>query len=203
MFFSLDGIDGAGKSTQMALLADWLRAQGRDVVVTRDPGGTGLGDRIRSLLLDSRGDMDVRCEMFLYMASRSQLVAEVIRPALLRGQVVLCDRYLLANVVYQGHAGGLDPATLWQVGALATQRLEPDLACVLDLPAKEAYRRKSGPGDRMEQKGLPFMEQVRAGFLAEARRRPDRIRIIDAQRSIAQVQADIQQEVSRVLAGRT
>src|SRR5271168_1096942 len=109
VFLSLDGLDGTGKSTQCRLLAAWLRAQGRQVVSCADPGGTAAGDIIRSLLLEHRGELDVACEAFLFMASRAQLVSEVIRPALADGQIVVSDRFLLANVVYQGHAGGLDP----------------------------------------------------------------------------------------------
>src|SRR6516225_2853775 len=127
LFLCLDGVDGAGKSTQCRLLADWLRAQGRGVVLCHDPGGTDLGQELRQLLLNYRGAMALTAEALLFMASRAQLIAEVIRPALDAGQVVICDRFLLANVVYQGHAGGLDPDEIWQVGRLSTGGLEPDL----------------------------------------------------------------------------
>src|SRR5258708_25348325 len=120
LFLSLDGVDGAGKSTQCRLLADWLRAQGRDVMPCHDPGGTDLGQQLRDLLLNYRGKMSLPTEALLFMASRAQLVAEVIRPALDAGKVVIADRFLLANVVYQGHAGGLDPSDLWQVGLFRT-----------------------------------------------------------------------------------
>ena len=119
-FISLDGLDGAGKSTQCRLLADWLRGRGDSVVTCHDPGGTDLGQQLRHVLLNYRGSMSVTCEALLFMASRAQLVAEVIRPALDAGQIVISDRFLLANVVYQGHAGGLDPAQLWNVGLFGT-----------------------------------------------------------------------------------
>src|ERR1043166_374242 len=112
-FISLDGLDGAGKSTQCRLLAAWLRQQGCAVTECHDPGGTPLGTEIRALLLHHRRSMSSLCEALLFMASRAQLVEEVIRPALAAGQIVISDRYLLANVVYQGHAGGLDPQMLW------------------------------------------------------------------------------------------
>jgi len=201
-FITLDGIDGAGKSTQVAALAQWLRALGHEVIVTRDPGGTNLGERIRTLLLDDHGEADTRCEMFLYMASRAQLVAEVIRPALEENKIVLCDRFLLANVVYQGHAGGLDPVAIWQIGCLATQGIEPTLSFILDLPPEMALRRKHRPADRMERKGPAFLERVRAGYLSEAQDRPDRIVVVDAQRDMETVQQVIRREVSRVLAAR-
>src|ERR1700726_2574713 len=114
LFLSLDGLDGTGKSTQCRLLCDWLRQQGREVTACVDPGGTALGERLREILLHHRGTMEPAAEALMFMASRAQLVAEVIRPALAQGQIVVSDRYLLANVVYQGHAGGLDVDLLWQ-----------------------------------------------------------------------------------------
>jgi dTMP kinase len=202
LLLSLDGLDGTGKSTQCRLLADWLRSQGRNVMVCKDPGGTHAGDVIRSLLLDleHRGDLSIPCEAFLFMASRAQLVAEVIRPALADGQVVICDRFLLANVVYQGHAGGLDPASLWTTGHLATGGLEPNLTIVLDLPVEVALQRRGRPADRMEEREDAFHVRVRAGFLEEAARRPDRIRVVDASPAVEVVQQRIRQEVSRVAA---
>src|SRR5262245_59734233 len=152
LFLSLDGLDGTGKSTQCRLLADWLRAQGRRVVECADPGGTPVGDVLRELLLDHRSAMTPACEALLFMASRAQLVAEVIRPALEAGQVVISDRFLLANIVYQGHAGGLDPTLLWETGRLATGGLEPDLTLVLDLPVAAALGRRKGMADRVESR---------------------------------------------------
>jgi dTMP kinase len=203
LFISLDGLDGTGKSTQCRLLAEWLSEQGHSVVACKDPGGTVVGDVIRSLVLEHRGAMDVNCEAFLFMASRAQLVAEVIRPALTRGEVVVCDRFTLANVVYQGHAGGLDPATLWTMSQLATGGLEPDLAIVLDLPVDKARERRGRPADRMESRVESFHERVRAGFLAEAARQPDRIRVVDASPAVAVVQERIRQEVCRAAATHT
>jgi thymidylate kinase (EC 2.7.4.9) len=125
MFISLDGGDGVGKSTQVALLADWLCRLGYSVITCRDPGSTRLGEAIRSLLLDRHDlQMTPKAEMLLYMAARAQMVEEVIRPALVAGQTVLADRYLLANVVYQGYGAGLDVETLWQIGRVATGRTD-------------------------------------------------------------------------------
>jgi len=180
IFISLDGVDGAGKSTQCRLLADWLRGNGRSVVTCHDPGGTDLGQELRNLLLHYQGKMSLTTEAFLFMASRAQLVADVIRPALAAGSVVLCDRFLLANVVYQGHAGGLEPNDLWTVGRFCTGGLEPDLTFVLDLPLEVSFARRKDGGDRLESRGLDYFVKVRAGFLSEAQRRPDRIRIVDA-----------------------
>ena len=198
VFISLDGLDGTGKSTQCRLLADWSRARGRSVVECSDPGGTTIGRHIRELLLGR--DMDLTCEALLFMASRAQLIAEVIRPALDAGSDVVCDRFLLANVVYQGHAGGLDPEQLWSLGRFATGGLEPDLTVVLDLPLDRAVARRVRAADRVEGRAADYQERVRAGFLAEARRRPDSIRVVDANLPIEAVRQLIQQEVARVVA---
>jgi dTMP kinase len=203
LFFSLDGLDGTGKSTQCRLLAQWLRARGYTVIQCADPGGTPAGDVIRDLLLHHREDMTLAAEAFLFMASRAQLAAEVIRPALDAGQVVVSDRFVLANVVYQGHAGGLDPGQLWEMGRLSSGGQEPDLTLVLDLPVEQAQARRRGGADRVESRDSAYHGRVRAGFLAEAARQPARIRVIDASPPIAAVQERICQEVARVLeAGR-
>jgi dTMP kinase len=199
LFISLDGVDGAGKSTQCRLLADWLRAQGRDVVVCHDPGGTDLGQKLREILLHYRGTMSLTSEAMLFMASRAQLVAEVIGPALAAGQVVICDRFLLANVVYQGHAGGLGPAQLWSVGLFANGGLEPDLTFVLDLPLAVSFARRKESADRMESRGLDYFGRVRAGFLAEANRRPERICVVEANVSVEAVQEKLRRECMKIL----
>jgi dTMP kinase len=200
MFFSFDGIDGAGKSTQVEQFCQWLRQQGHDVVACRDPGSTPLGEAVRKLLLD-HGDLAIgrRAEMFLYMAARAQLVEQLIQPALKAGQVVVADRFLLANVVYQGHAGGLDVSELWQIGRTATQGLEPDLTFLLDMAPQAARQRIRRAPDRMESQSDEFLARLRDGFLAEAARRPDRIRVIDADRPVDQVQAEIRAAAAAIL----
>jgi dTMP kinase len=199
-FISLDGLDGTGKSTQCRLLADWLRRRGQTVTECADPGGTAIGTVVRDLLLHHRQEMALPCEALLFMASRAQLTAEVIRPALAAGQAVVCDRFLLANVVYQGHAGGLEVERLWDLGRFATGGLEPDLTLVLDLPVEAALARRGRPPDRLESRDVAFHERVRAGFLAEARRRPERIRVVEASGSVAEIHERIVQEVECVLA---
>ena len=180
-FIVLDGIDGAGKSSQVGPLVEWLTAHGRTVTTCRDPGSTAAGDAIRAILLDRHEiRLAATSEMLLYMAARAQLVAEVIRPALARGEWVVCDRYLLANIVYQGHAGGLDPDVIRRVGAVATGGLEPDLVLLLDLDLATAARRLDRPLDKLENRGDDFRARLRAGYLAEAAREPDRIAVIDA-----------------------
>lgn len=201
MFVSLDGVDGGGKSTQLRLLADWLRASGFDVVQCRDPGSTPLGDQLRNLLLN-RADLaiDRRSEMLVYMAARAQLVEEVIRPALASGKFVLCDRFLVANIVYQAHAGGLAADQVRAVGEIAVAGIMPDLVLILDLPPEVAAGRINRPLDRMEMQGAEFTRRVRAGFLSEAARDPGRLRVIDASRGIAEIQDELRAAITAKLA---
>lgn len=199
-FISLDGIDGTGKSTQCRVLADWLRDCGATVTVCADPGGTEFGAKLRELLLFGREHaMGLRAEALLFMASRAELVERVIRPALARGEVVVSDRFTLANVVYQGHAGGLDPRDLWAVGRVAAGGLQPDLTIVLDLTVPQAQARRGRAADRVERRGDDYQQKVRAGFLQEANARPDRMVVIDAAADVEAVQADIRQAVARLL----
>jgi dTMP kinase len=201
MFISFDGVDGAGKSTQVQLLRDWLVARGETVVTCRDPGSTSLGERLRGVLLDHHGvPISRRSEMLLYMAARAQLVEEIIRPALDRGEWVLSDRYLLANVVYQAHAGGMNVNDVWETGRIATGGLMPDLTVVLDISAATARTRQNRPLDRMESQGLEFLERVREGFLTEARGSRLTIRVVNADRPAAEIYQDVLPAVEALLA---
>lgn len=196
MFISFDGVDGVGKSTQTELFVEWLREQGHSVVTCRDPGSTELGERLRNLVLKASDiKINAESEMLLYMAARAQLVSEVIQPALEAGQYVISDRFLLANVVYQGHAGGLNPQSIWDVGRIATAGRQPDLTIVLDMPLEKAVGRIGRELDRMEAKGMEFLQRVREGFLAEAEGAPEQIKVINADQQIDEVQADIRQAV--------
>lgn len=214
MFFSFDGIDGGGKSTQIDLFCEWLSAQGHSIVTCRDPGSTALGEQIRDLLL-SHGDtrIDRTCEMLLYMSARAQMVDEIIRPALAAGKTIVSDRFLLANVVYQGHAGGLVPEDIWRVGEIATAGVAPDMTFVLDMDPEVAAKRFRREFDRMEANGLAFQRAVRQGFLTEASREKNadgsspaaarcrgRIVVVDAAREVEAVQADIRRAAQEVLA---
>ena len=201
MFFTFDGLDGVGKTTQFDRFCDWLREAGHSVVTCYDPGSTPLGEAVRRLLLE-RGDtrIDRRAEMLLFMAARAQMVDELIAPSLAAGQTVVSDRFLLANVVYQGYAGGLDVDEIWHIGQLATRGIEPDLTFVLDMPPAAASQRIARPLDRMEIQTAEFQQRLRAGYLAEAARSPAKIAVIDASRDIEAIQADIRRQAEPVLA---
>lgn len=203
LFLSLDGIDGCGKSTQGRLLAEWFVERDHKVVTCCDPGSTALGERLRELLLGSQSvSISRRAEMLLYMASRAQLVEEIIKPALESGQTVIADRFLLANVAYQGYGGGLNVDSLWEVGRVATDALVPDLTFVLDLEPHLAAQRRAGNPDRLEREPADFHQRVREGFLAEAKKQAEAIRVIDATGPIEQVQRCLQSEVEMYLAGQ-
>lgn len=199
LFVSFDGIDGAGKSTQRDLLTQWLTEEGHEVVLCRDPGTTEAGERVRDLLLH-RNELDLhpRTEMLLYMAARAQLVDDVIRPAIAAGKTVLCDRYLLANIAYQGHASGLDLEDVRGVGKVAVDHVMPDLTILLDLPEDIAFPRLGKNLDRMEAKGVAFMHRVREGFLKEAEVYPH-VAVIDATQEIDAIQQAIRAAVSQRL----
>lgn len=193
VFFSFDGIDGVGKTTQMELFCQWLRAQGLSVTQCRDPGSTPLGERVRQLLLEHDSTLSIhrRSEMLLYMAARAQLVEEVIRPALERGEVVVSDRFLLANVAYQGHAGKLPLEQVRAVGQVTIDGVSPEAVFLLDLPVELADRRLSSERDRMESQGDDFRHRLRKGFLAEAAS-DSRIHVVDATQSIEQIHNTVQ-----------
>ena len=196
-FIALDGIDGSGKSSQIGPLVTWLESRGCRVTTCRDPGSTPTGDAIRAILLD-RHDLHLAAtaEMFLYMAARAQLVEEVIRPALDRGEWVVADRYLLANIVYQGHAGGLDPELIRNVGGVATGGLMPELILLLDVDIAVSAARLDRPLDKLENRGDGYRRRLRAGYLAEAAQQPDVIHMIAADASVDDVAARIRTAVS-------
>jgi dTMP kinase len=191
------------------LLAEHLRRSGRDVVCVREPGGTPIGEQIRALLLDPRSsEMDARTEMLLFAASRAQLVAQVIAPALRAGRDVVCDRYVDASLAYQGVGRGIGVEVVRTVNALATGGLSPDLTLLLDIDVArglERARAETGAslaGDRLEQEVLAFHQRVREGFLSQAQKEPHRIHVIDARGSVTTVQQAIQRAVAEILHGR-
>lgn len=209
MFITFEGIEGSGKSTQIRLLAQTLRGGGRDVVVTREPGGTPIGDQIRKILLDAANTAMVpECESLLYWAARAQHVRELVRPALLKGKIVLCDRYVDSTYAYQGYARGLDFTVLTELKQIACGDLEPDKTLLFDLPVSEGLKRarrrigKRKPDereDRFENEVVAFHEKVRAGFLTMAAQEPKRFVTLDATLAISDLQSGVFDVVTRAL----
>lgn len=187
-FVVFDGPDGSGKTTQFQRFAAATREAGIAVCEVREPGGTIIGERIRQILLDPALDMmDVRCEMMLYMASRSQLVAERVRPARQRGQLVLADRFISSTLAYQGAAGGVPPADILAVGNVAIGDDQPDLVLIFDVDPDTAAHRLNPLLDRIEQRGSDYHARVRQGFLDQAEQDPTRHVVVDARDDIETV----------------
>ena len=198
LFITVEGIDGCGKSTQARLIAAALEAAGHDVLRLREPGGVKISEQIREILLDPANvEMGDVCELLLYEAARAQLVHQVIRPALAAGKTVVCDRFYDSTTAYQAFADGLDRNMVSQANELAVDGCRPDLTLVFDLPVEDALRRRSGreAEDRLELKGLEFQERVAAGFRAVAADEPDRVKLIDAGGSIAEVFSGVAAEL--------
>ncbi|NLE76659.1 MAG: dTMP kinase [Chloroflexi bacterium] len=201
-FITFEGPEGAGKTTQLQLLSEWLRERGHDALTTREPGGTHIGDRIRAILLDPAcTEMLSTAEVLLFSAARAQLVGQVIRPHLEGGGVVLCDRYSDSTLAYQGYGAGMDRQALRSITAFATQGLTPDLTILLDLPVAEGLRRKAAGSDeewnRMEQKARSYHERVRQGYRQLAAADPRRWAMLDATATVETIQTAIRQRVMR------
>jgi dTMP kinase len=203
IFLTFEGIEGCGKSTQILKLAEFLRANGRSVLTVREPGGTELGESLRTILLAVGGEgIDPRAELFLYLASRAQLVARVVRPALEAGTVVLADRYGDASVAYQGGGRRLGPSEVRKLVAFATCGLVPSRTYLIDLAPEVSLARVRSRGvlDRLEAEELPFHRRVRAAYRAIARAEPGRVRRIDGTRSVDEIAGRIQRDVTALIA---
>jgi dTMP kinase len=202
LFITFEGIDGCGKSTQMALVERRLRQRGKDCLTTREPGGTPIAEKIRALLLSrDNGEMCDASELLLYLAARAQHVAEKIRPAVASGAIVLCDRFQEATFAYQGWGRGLDLSTLEQINAFATGGLQPDLTIILDIDVDTAFSRlrsmKKAP-DRLEKNSKEFYEKVRAGYRAIAAAHKH-VALIDASGEIEQTADAIRKRIDMII----
>ena len=191
VFITFEGGDGSGKSTQIQSVRDWFESRGREVVVTREPGGTELGTEIRRLVQNGPEDVDARTEALLYAADRAYHVATVIRPALERGAVVLGDRYIDSSLAYQGAARSLGVDEIASLSAWATRGLYPSLTFLLDLPPEVGARRRTDAPDRMERESMDFHERVRHEYLRLADAEPDRFVVIDAVGTVDEVFSEI------------
>ena len=208
LFISFEGIEGSGKTTQISMLSDHLLARGRSVRLTREPGGTLIGDRVRKILLDpANAALDPRAELLLYAAGRAQHLAELIRPALGDGTIVLCDRFSDATIAYQGFGRGLDKDLIGNLDRLVTGGMRPDLTVLLDIDASTGLARARGRNSRhglqeearFENERLPFHERVRRGYLELAKQEPGRFRVVDASKQPEEIQKEIRRIVDQLL----
>lgn len=197
-FITLEGVDGAGKSTQVLMLVERLRAAGAEVVSLREPGGTPISEKIRSLILDrANAEMAPECELLLFEAARAQLVCEVIEPALERGATVVCDRFYDSTHAYQAGARGMDDALVTRANELGSCGVVPDITIVLDIEPERAFMRAEGRGehDRMEAEGLAFQQRVCEDYRTLAKREPARVRLVDAMGTADEVALRIDAEL--------
>jgi dTMP kinase len=212
LFITFEGPDGSGKTTQIELVAECLRDLGHDVLITREPGGTAIGDQIRAVVHDVKNaEMTCETEFLLYSASRAQIVRQVIRPHLERGGTILCDRFADSSMAYQGYGRELDLEMIRCITQFATGGLNPDLTIYLDLPVEVGIERKqsahaaqAGEWNRLDQQTLDFHRRVRQGYLKMAQAEPGRWLVVDATQSIPDTQAAIRARLERLLsaAGR-
>jgi dTMP kinase len=183
-FITFEGSEGSGKSTHAKLLADYLQKKRFSVVLLREPGGTRISEQIRKIILDPKNkSMSDICEVLLYTAARIQIVKEVIKPAIEKGRIVICDRFLDSTIVYQGFGGGIDINLIKKLGKFATLGIKPDLTFLLDIETKEGLRRAGKIKDRIELKSLKYHRRVRRGYLMLARREPRRIKVIQVKKN--------------------
>ena len=191
LFITFEGADGCGKTTQMRLLAEYLEKHGKEVLITREPGGKGLGEKVREILLNYDGEVSDRCESFLFLADRAQNIDIIINPAVEQGKIVLCDRHTDSTVAYQGYGRGLDIERINMLNNLATNGRKPDLTFVFDIDVETSMKRVGNEKDRMESAGKEFHNRVRYGYLELAKQEPDRIKVVDAAKSIEDIHADV------------
>lgn len=187
LFITFEGADGCGKTTQMNLLAEYLKEEGYEVVITREPGAKGLGEKVRDILLNYNGPVSDRCESFLFLADRAQNIDVIVIPAINDGKIVLCDRHIDSTVAYQGYGRGLDIERINLLNNIATNGIKPDLTIVFDIDVKTSMQRVGKEKDRMESAGIEFHNRVRTGYLELAKHFPERIKVVDATDSIENI----------------
>lgn len=199
LFITLEGADGCGKTTQLNLLKEYLTSKGYEIVVTREPGGKGLGEKLREILLNYDGEVSDRCEAFLYLADRAQNIDTIIKPAINLGKIVLCDRHTDSSVAYQGYGREQNIDNINMLNELAVNGVHPDLTIVFDIDTETSMARVGAEKDRLESAGIEFHKRVRNGYLEIAKKNPQRIKVVDASQTIEDVQRDVIKIVEGVL----
>lgn len=199
-FITFEGSEGSGKSTQSKLLYDYLRKKGYRVIYLREPGGTNISEKIRHILLDpANKSMAAQCEMLLYMAARAQVVSEVIKPALAKNKIVICDRFLDSTLAYQGYGLGININFIKRVGVFSTGGIRPDLTLFLDLPVRRGLKACGRKKDRIEKRSLRYFSRVRSGYLKLSAFEPKRIKVITVETSKNKTQEKIRQLLDNFL----
>ena len=198
LFITFEGADGCGKTTQIKLLDEYLRGKGYETLLTREPGSKGLGVKLREILLNYDGEVSPQCESFLFLADRAQHIDCIIKPALEKGVVVLCDRHTDSTVAYQGYGRGLDLEQIHSLNNIATGGLKPDLTLVFDVDVETSQSRVGSEKDRMEAAGIDFFERVRQGFLEIAKSEPERVRVINSAQTIEEIHKQVIDEYKRI-----
>jgi len=199
LFITFEGADGCGKTTQLKLLAEYLTNKGLEVIITREPGAKGLGEKVREILLNYDGEVSDRCESFLFLADRAQHIDMIINPAIAQGKVVLCDRHTDSSVAYQGYGRGLSIERINMLNNLAVNGRYPDMTLVFDIDVETSMKRVGDEKDRMESAGMEFFNRVRDGYLEIAKQEPNRVKVLDARKSIDEINKDVIELIEELL----
>ncbi len=207
LFITFEGSEGSGKSTQSKMLCSFIKKSGLDCIVVREPGSTKISERIRDILLDCKNkNMSKVTEMLLYMAARAQIVEELIMPALKKGKVVICDRFLDSTIAYQGYGLGMDIGLIKRIGSLVSVKIKPDLTFLLDLPLKQGLKnchRVKNRKDRIEKRSLSYHSRVRNGYLSLALKESSRIKLVTVEKDVFKTQANIRKHILSLLRRRS
>ena len=191
LFITFEGVDGCGKTTQIKLLKEYYENIGKTVLLTREPGARGLGEKLREILLNYDGDVSPNCESFLFLADRAQHIDTIIKPAINRGEIVLCDRHTDSTVAYQGYGRGLDINRIKMLNDIATDGLKPDLTFVFDVDIETSMLRVGKTKDRMESAGIEFFQKVRQGYIAISKEEPQRVKLLNGTDSVENIHHEI------------
>lgn len=199
LFITFEGADGCGKTTQIKLVKDYLEKSGYEVVLTREPGAKGLGEKIREILLNYDGIVSDSSESFLFLADRAQNIDTIVNPAVEKGKIVLCDRHIDSTVAYQGYGRGLNLERINKLNLLATDGRVPDLTIVFDIDVETSMQRVGKEKDRMESAGIEFHNRVRNGYLEIAKNEPERVKVVDGREGIEKVFENVKDLVNKTL----
>lgn len=199
LFITFEGIDGRGKTTQLNMLNKYLQDKGYETVLTKEPGGKGLGEKIRNILLNYDGEVSDRCESFLFLADRAQNIDLIVNPAIRQGKIVLCDRHTDSTLAYQGYGRELDLAQIKKLNDLATNGRKPDITFIFDVSLETSSKRVGKDKDRMEKSGKDFFQRVRNGYLKIAQNEPQRVKVINSEKSIDEVFAQVLKYINEII----